>query len=1058
MEFQNDNIWIGAEHLTNDATFVEIAKQEFHHTSVEDTLENAGEYNTNRRDFLKYLGFGISAATLAACEIPLRRAVPYVTKPDSVVPGVANYYASSFVEGGDYNAILVKTREGRPIKIESNTLYGVEGSSARAQASVLGLYDTHRFQSAGQIADGKYTTAKWDDVDAAIKAKLAAGNATVLTGSVLSPTAKAAMAEFVAKYPNSKVVSYDAVSYNGILEANLVCFGDRVIPHYRFDNANVIVSFDADFLGTWVSPTEFNQQYAKGRRIENHEDAKMSRHIQVESRMSLTGSNADNRILVKPSEQGAAIATLYNEVAALTGGTQVSAPRVNETAAKALKKVAAELAANKGKSLVVSSSNNVGEQTLVNEINELLGNYGSTIDFANANLQRQGSDAAVQGLISEMNAGSVNALIVWGCNPVYDLPNGDQFKAGMAKVGLTVSLAGKMDETTAACKYVAPANHFLESWGDAEAKRGQITLIQPTIAQIFSTRQAELSLLRWADSANVNWGAEQPYYEYLKANWQKSYFKPGKYLAFQSFWDNTLHDGVFGAAAAPAAKPCNCDLNLAASMVTKPGSSECEISFYESVNVGDGRYADNPWLQELPDPVTRTVWGNHLSLPLKWNGSNDFTSMNDLQDGDIVEVTVNGKTEKVVVVRQFGQMEGTVALAVGYGRTVGGAGKGVGANVYPMMKMDKGSAITFGDATISKKAGVDKDFATVQYHHTMGITGQQAGYESKQNADGTINLDEKALGPGYFKGALTDRSVINKANLSELKAKVGELVEKREEFARLNAETLYPKHEAFTAGPHWKMYVDLNSCTGCAACTVACMSENNVPVVGKKEVHRHHEMTWLRIDRYYYGDVTNPNTVYQPMMCQHCDNAPCENVCPVNATNHSHDGLNQMTYNRCIGTRYCANNCPYKVRRFNWLDYTTADLFPYNENYKNDDNMLTSNGNPMYADNLVRMVLNPDVTVRSRGVIEKCSFCVQRIQEGKLTAKRDNRTIRDADVKTACQTACPTGAITFGNGNDPESTVSKKIENPMNYLVLEDINVAPNVVYSMKVNNRADLA
>ena len=1056
MEFQKDNIWIGAEHLTNDSTFVEIAKQEFHHTSVEDTLENVGEFNTNRRDFLKYLGFGISAATLAACEIPLRRAVPYVTKPDSVVPGVANYYASSFVDGGDFNAVLVKTREGRPIKIESNTLFGVEGSSARAQASVLSLYDTHRFQSCGKISDGKYTAADWTTIDNEIMSKLSGGNVRIVTGSMMSPTAKAVIAEFAAKYPNTQVISYDAVSYNGMLEANLKCFGERVIPGYRFDNANVIVSFDADFLGTWVSPTEFNQQYAKGRRISNHEEAKMSRHIQVESRMSLTGSNADNRILVRPSEQGAAILALYNAVAALTGGLKVEGPAVNETAAKALTKVAEELVANKGKSLVVSSSNNVSEQTLVNEINSRLENYGSTIDFANANLQHSGSDEKIQNLINEMNAGSTNPVIIWGCNPVYDLPNGDQFKAGLAKASLSVSFAAKMDETTAACQYVTPANHVLESWGDAEARRGQITLIQPTISQIFSTRQAELSLLKWSNSSNTNWGAEQPYYEYLKKNWEKNIFKPGKYLSFQAFWDATLHDGVHGVPSAPVAKKCVCDIAQAAAGINKPENAEWEISFYESVNIGDGRYADNPWLQELPDPVMRTVWGNYLSLPIKWNGSNDFESYNDLQDGDMVEITVNGKTEKVIVVRQFGQMPNTAALALGFGRSVGGAGKGVGTNVYPMMKS---MSVNYAALTIGSKVGVDKDFASVQYHHTMGVTGKQEGYKEKEDKNGNINLDEKALGPGYFAGALTDRSVIFKTHVSELKTKVEELQEKRAEFAKLNNETLYPGHDdVFKAGPHWKMYVDLNSCTGCAACTVACMSENNVPVVGKKEVHRHHEMTWLRIDRYYYGDISNPNTVYQPMMCQHCENAPCENVCPVNATNHSHDGLNQMTYNRCIGTRYCANNCPYKVRRFNWLDYTTADLFPWNENYKNDEHMLTADGQPMYADNLVRMVLNPDVTVRSRGVIEKCSFCVQRIQEGKLTAKRENRVIRDSDVKTACQTACPTGAITFGNGNDPESSVSKLIENPMSYKVLEDINVNPSVVYSMKVHNRSELA
>lgn len=1055
MEFQNDNIWIGAEHLTNDSTFVEIAKQEFHHTSIEDTLENTGEFNTNRRDFLKYLGFGISAATLAACEIPLRRAVPYVTKPDSVVPGVANYYASSFVEGGDFNAILVKTREGRPIKIESNTLFGVEGTSARAQASVLSLYDTHRLQSAGKIVNGKFEPANWDEIDNTIKSKIAqSANTLVITSSILSPTAKSVLAEFTAKYPSAKVVTYDAVSYSGMLDANAQCFGERVLPTYRFDNAEVIVSFDADFLGTWLSPTEFNQQYVKGRRIVDHTKAKMSRHIQVESRMSLTGSNADNRVLVRPSEQGAAIATLYNEVAALTGGAQVSAPAVNEAAQRALKKVAAELVANKGKALVVAASNVVGEQVIVNKLNDLLGSYGTTIDLSNANLQRQGSDTAIQSAINEINGST--AVIIWNCNPVYDLTNGAQFQKALAGAGLSVSLNAKMDETTASCQFVAPANHYLESWGDAEPKRGKITLIQPTIAQIFSTRQAELSLLKWSDSPNVNWGAEQPYYEYLKANWSKKYFKAGKFLSFQSFWDNTLHDGVLEETVASTARGFSGDINAAAAQISKPNTSAWEIGFYESVNVGDGRYADNPWLQEMPDPVMRTVWGNYLTLPISWNGSNDFVSEKNLKDGDIVEITVNGITEKATVVRQFGQMPGTVSLAVGYGRKIAGAGKNVGINVYPMMKS---SATPYAEITIGNKVGEDKDFASVQYHHTMGITGKQDGYKEKEDKNGNINLDEKALGPGYFKGALTDRTVINKAHVSELHEKIESLVEKREEYKKLNNETLYPGHDnLFKAGPHWKMYVDLNSCTGCGACTVACMSENNVPVVGKKEVHRHHEMTWLRIDRYYYGDINSPNTVYQPMMCQHCDNAPCENVCPVNATNHSHDGLNQMTYNRCIGTRYCANNCPYKVRRFNWLDYTTADLFPWNENYKNDANMLTAKGQPMYADNLVRMVLNPDVTVRSRGVIEKCSFCVQRIQEGKLAAKRENRALRDADVKSACQTACPTGAITFGNGNDPESTVSKKIDNPMNYLVLEDINVAPNVVYSVKVNNRADLA
>jgi MoCo/4Fe-4S cofactor protein with predicted Tat translocation signal len=1061
MEFQNDNVWLGVEDLTNDPQFLENAKHEFHHTSVSHTIQDeaAMNTNTNRRDFLKFLGFGIGAATLAACETPVRRVIPYVTKPDTIVPGVANYYASSFVNGGDYNAILVKTREGRPIKIEANTLSKVtsEGTSARAQAMVLSLYDTNRFKTAGKIENGEFKATNWNDIDNIVTQKLGDGSGVrLVTSTYMSPTGKAAIAEFLAKYPNAKVVTYDAVSFSGMLDANLETNGSRTLPTYRFDAANVIVSFDADFLGTWLSPVAFSAQYAKNRRIENHEEAKMSRHIQVESRMSLTGSNADNRVLVRPSEQGAAIAHLYNAVAGKLGKPQVSAPNLNETAKKALNKVADELAANTGKSLVVAASNNKGEQVLVNALNAMLGSYGTTI-LATDNNQRQGNDTDLQNLINEMNGGQVGLLMVHNCNPVVDIAAGAQFKTGMDKVAVTVSFAGCMDETTAACKYVAPANHVLESWGDVEAQAGHVSIVQPTISPIFQTRQAEYSLLKWSGSANLNAGAEQPYYEYLKANWQKTFFpKQKQFASFQSFWDNTVHDGVFEYAASAGASFRSADVNAAAGSVTKPGTSEWEVQFYESVNVGDGRYANNPWLMEMPDPVMRTSWGNYLTLPIGWDGKSDFTSFNDLKDGDTVEVEINGVKKTCTVVRQFGQMLNTASIAIGYGREKSGAATGVGVRVIDWAKNGQSFA---ENATISTKKGTEQDFAIVQYHHTMGVTGEAAG---RTNKDGStkINVDEKALGPGYFEGALTERTIIKRAELKDVKKKVSELVEKRAEFQKLNNETLYPGHkDLYEAGPHWKMYVDLNSCTGCGSCTVACMSENNVPVVGKKEVHRHHEMTWLRIDRYYYGDVTNPKAVYQPMMCQHCDNAPCENVCPVNATNHSHDGLNQMTYNRCIGTRYCANNCPYKVRRFNWLDYTTADLFSGNENYLEDANMNNATtSTPFYADNLVRMVMNPDVTVRSRGVIEKCSFCVQRIQEGKLTAKRENREIKDNDVKTACQTACPTGAITFGNGNNPESTVSKKINNPMNYLVLEEVNIAPNVNYSMKVTNSVDLA
>jgi molybdopterin-containing oxidoreductase family iron-sulfur binding subunit len=832
-----------------------------------------------------------------------------------------------------------------------------------------------------------------------------------------------------------------------LLAANEQSFGVAAVPTYKFEDADVIVSFAADFLGTWISPVEYARGYAKNRKIHSLKNAKMSRHYQVESNMSLSGSNADNRILVKPSEQGAAICALYNEVASLTGGAGIGGPKVNDKAAAAFKKVAKELVAAKGKSLVLCGTNNVSEQVIVNKINDLLGNINKTIDFGAVSHQRQGDERLLMRLIDEMNAGQVSVAIVWGANPAFELPNADKFKAAFAKVGTRISLGTNLDETTLLCNYAAPSHHLLESWGDAEPKSGHFSLIQPTIAPLFKTRQAEHSLLEWADSANLNRQDEQPYYQYLKSHWASDLVsKQNKYSTPAAFWDMSLHDGVFEVAGGEKTVSFSGSVN--ADGVTKPSGSEVEIAFYETVNIGGGQYAHNPWLQEMPDPVNRTVWGNHLNIPVEWDGVNHINGWKDLEDGDQVEVEISGRKLTCTVVRTFGQMPGTVAIALGGGREAGGCGVGYGVNVNPWLPVEGGLVQYFaGNVKVSGKTGVDKHFASVQHHHTMGVKAMG----KEENA--VINADEKTLGWKGFQGSLTDRSIIFQTNLSDLQKLTDELEKFHEESTHLNNETLYPdRTDFFTTGMKWGMYVDLNSCIGCGACQVACVSENNVPVVGRNEVARHHEMTWLRIDRYFYGDFDNPRVVYQPMMCQHCDNAPCENVCPVNATNHSMEGINQMAYNRCIGTRYCANNCPYKVRRFNWLDYTTADTWPGNEErvfHVEGDNK------PFYADDLVRMVLNPDVTVRTRGVIEKCSFCVQRIQEGKQTAKREGRAILDNDVRTACQTACPTGAIVFGNLNNPESEVNKASEavGALAYRVLEEINVRPGVQYSARIRN-----
>jgi len=1051
MKNSHQGIWIGEKDLNNDPDFIKEAEQEMHNSSLlelagDDALANKVE--GSRRDFLKYLGFGLGAATVAAgCDIPVKRAIPYVVKPDEIVPGVATYYASTYVKGGECCPILVKTREGRPIKIEGNSLSSMTngGTSARVQASVLDLYDTNRYQVPQFIdADGNYTAASWDDVDQRVGKALQSGaNVRIVSNTIVSPSTKQLIADFQAKYSNTKLIQYDPVSRAAILEANEKSFGDRVIPDYHFDKANYIVSFNADFLGTWISPIEYASKYAKGRKIKSHKGASMSRHVQVESHMSLTGSNADHRILVKPSEQGNAVVYLYNQLT----GSNLTVKGLDDKAKKALNKVSSQLRANAGKSLVVSGNNNVGEQLLINAINNQLGNYGSTISFAHASLQAQGDERALSALISEMNAGRVDVLIMMDANPVYDYFGGEAFAGAMAKVGTKVGLYYRPCETSQLCDTIAPIHHGLESWGDAEPKRGQISMIQPTISPLFTTRQAEHSLMVWAGASNLN--AEQPYMEYLK----NRYSGAGGFTSSAAGWDSILHDGVLEGAGSSNAGSFSFVASDAISLIDKPGGSEIEISFQEPIAVGNGVHANNPWLQEMSDPVTRTSWGNYLSVPVAYDGVKKFIGFNNLKDGDLVDLTIGDNTVRVPVVQQFGQMPGTVSLTLGGGRTAGGfATKDIGVNVNSNLGSPSGLAKYFAsNVSVTGKKGKEEDFSCVQYHHTMGVKALNKKGEE-------INADETALAPGYgnifkgFQGALVERSIIRTSTLDHLEESVDHLIHERAHHEGLNKETLYPydqyKEDLYNQGHHWGMHVDLTSCIGCGACTVACMAENNVPVVGKKQVARHQEMQWLRIDRYYFGDVENPNTVYQPLMCQHCDNAPCENVCPVNATNHSSEGLNQMTYNRCIGTRYCANNCPYKVRRFNWLDYTTADIFPANQ--------VTVNGEdePYGANNLTRMVLNPDVTVRVRGVIEKCSFCVQRIQEGKLTAKKEGRALGEHDVKVACQTSCPTGAITFGDTNNKRSEFSKKYESPLAYEVLEEVNVRSSIRYGMKVLNR----
>ncbi len=1068
MEKNNNNLWIGKRDLKVDREFVENAANEFKEeipTAQELAAKDDSPLGTtNRRDFLKVLGFGVGAATLAAgCDIPVKKAIPYVVKPEQIVPGVPTYYASSYVRGGDYCAIVVKTREGRPIKIEGNKLSKVTfgGTSARVQAEVLNLYNNNRLKSPKVKKGDKFENISWKDLDKAMMSKLTP-NTRIVTNTVMSPTTKKVFGDFIAKYPNTKIVTYDPVSSAAILIANEKSFGQKAIPDYKFDKADVIVSFNADFLGTWISPIEYSKKYVAKRKIKDVENPEMSRHIQVESFMSLTGSNADNRILVKPSEQGAAILYLYNEIAKASGGQTVSSLSLEDNAKANLSKVVKELLGAKGSSLVVCGNNNIGEQVLVNKINDMLGNIGKTVDFTEVSYQRQGDEREMYQLTKDMSNGRVDAVIFFGSNPMYDFAGKKKFEDALAKVKTKISVGYSLDDTAVVCDYLAPASHSLESWGDAMPKKGHYSLIQPTISTIFDTRQAELSLLKW--SGGVDSTIDQPYYQYLKNNWKSIFFSEDEAGGFRAFWDKALKDGVYYSAPTKTEVSFGADIASAASAVTKP-SEGLEISFYEPVNIGNGQFAENPWLQEMPNPVDRTAWGSHLQIPIGFDGDKDFVTFNNLEDGDTVELSANGMKKKVAVVSTFGQMQGTIALPLGYGRTKAGlVGTKVGADVNDMLADKDGlTQYYLTGVKVSEKVGVDKNFAHVQYHHTIGVTAKDKETGELKNADEAAFPDsfwKDVFGVEGFQGMLTDRSVIFRSNINELKENVEKLEEKRHEYKHLNEQQIYNGYdELYALGHHWGMHIDTNLCTGCGACTIACMAENNVPIVGKHEVHRHHEMSWLRIDRYFYGELENPSTVYQPMMCQHCDNAPCENVCPVNATNHSSEGLNQMVYNRCIGTRYCANNCPYKVRRFNWLDYSTADIFYDNEPTLFEGNEMATLGNDsgqLESDPLFRMVLNPDVTVRERGVIEKCSFCAQRLQEGKLNAKKEQRRLTDEDVVTACQASCPTDAIVFGDMNDKDNELNKRKESPLTFIALEETNVRSSVCYTMKVNNRRE--
>jgi len=1022
MKENKKTYWKGLEQLNNDPEFVKNADKEF--VELPSSLSEDG--GSSRRDFLKVMGFSLAAASLAACEAPVRKAIPYVNKPVDINPSIPNFYASTFSTGGDYASIVVKTREGRPIKIDGNSLSPINKGKVNAivEGSILSLYDKERLASpyiSGEKSD-------WATIDAQVKAKFAsAGNVKIVSNTILSPSTLQAIQIFSDSVGGAELIQYDPISNYGIKKAAETYYGTAVIPSYSFDKAKTIVSFGADFLGTWISPIEFAGQYAKTRKISN-EHREMSRHYQFESNLSMTGANADYRTPIRASQSGLAVLALYNALAKKTGATQVSAGAVEIAH---LDKAANDLWASKGASLVVSGSNDPNVQVVINAINEMLGANGTTVDFANPVHFRKGDDARMNQFVAELKAGQVGGVIFYNCNPVYDFAQGAEVAEGIAKAKVSLATNGTMDETSSLVQMVAPDHHYLESWNDFEPKRGHFSLSQPTISPLFDSRQAQESFLVWG-------GSTSNYFDFLQSVWQNEVYTLVETAGdFQEFWDTTLYNGVLAIDSTVAAPTPVGDVSAAAAAVAKASTTantSPELVIYSKVGIGNGIYANIPWLQEMADPITKATWDNYLTVSQKWATENGVTMYEE--NTGMASITVNGKSLVVPIMIQPGQADGTFGLAVGYGRTKAGrVANGVGVNAYELLDASKGF-VNF-DITAGVEITVTEDkykIARTQTHQT---------FMGREN-------------------------VIQEATLGEYKEDAGAgryhpEIYKDGEFIKPSKISLWKGHQY--SQHHWGLAIDMNSCIGCSACSIACQVENNVAVVGKQEVLNRREMAWIRIDRYYSSDAPaddlkameiaadNPEVTFQPMMCQQCNNAPCETVCPVAATTHSSEGLNQMTYNRCIGTRYCANNCPYKVRRFNWFKY--------------HDNKDFAGVNVAQNDDLGKMVLNPDVTVRVRGVMEKCSMCVQRIQAGKLTAKREKRKVQDGEIIVACAVACPTDALVFGDMNDANSQVSKLLKIEENntsalkevgeeraYHVLEEINVSPNVWYFTKIRNK----
>jgi len=986
--------WRSLHELADTPEFRRLIEDEFpRHASVLDDV--------SRRDFVKVAAAGLALAGLSACtKQPAEAIIPFVRQPESMLPGKPTYFATAMPFATGAFPLVARSNEGRPTKVEGNPNHpaSLGGSDSFAQASVLGLYDPDRSQTIQQLGEVR----PWGEFLGAIRQPLVAqkaiGGAGIrfLTETVLSPTMAQQMRDLLKLYPQAKWFQYDPVNRDPFRAGMVAAFGQPVNATYKLEAADVIVALDADFLSAgYPGFHRYTRDFASRRKVQNDTRGKSSRGMNrlyaIESSPSSTGSKADHRLPMRASEIESLARALAGALGVSAGGT------VGGVEAKFVQAVAKDLQAHKGASLVIAGEGQpAAVHALAAAINQALGNVGKTVVYTDP-VEAEPVDqlAGLKELVGEMWAGKVDMLILVGGNPVYNAPADLNFASAMEKVPLRAHLGLYFDETSWLCHWHVPQSHYLESWSDTRAYDGTVSIVQPLIAPLYDSKTAHDFLTAFTDSPGVSG------YDVLRNYWKAQY----KGADFETWWRKALHDGFIADSALPekqvAAKP-----NFPASAAPVP-KGQIEVIFRPDPTVWDGRYANIGFLQELPKPLTKITWENAVLMSpttaKRLGLETDSTAQYQMTAGEQREVVPKadeGETQVVSVKYAGRELTGPVwvvpghpddaiTLHLGYGRNrAGRLANGMGFNAY---QVRTSNALLFGGAAEVRGLEQRTQLAVTQHHQTM------AGRRLVRSAD----LDEFERDP----------KVLHE----------GEEMPPRD-------LTLYPNYD-YSQGYAWGMTIDVNSCVGCNACVVACDVENNIAVVGKEQVIRQREMHWLRVDTYYEGTPENPRAHFQPVPCMQCEDAPCEPVCPVGATVHSSEGLNDMVYNRCVGTRYCSNNCPWKVRRFNFLlfqDWDTPQL---------------------------KMMRNPDVTVRSRGVMEKCTYCVQRINRGRITAEEQDRSVQDGDIQTACQQACPADAIVFGNINDKGARVLALKQEERNYALLGELNTRPRTTYLGAIRN-----